>query len=64
MQADYAQLREPDALLRQLTLAEKVQLLAGADLWRTAAVPRLGVPYLKVCRRGRACVASLSRARR
>lgn len=35
-------------LLEQLTLAEQVALLAGADLWTTVAVPRLGIPALKV----------------
>ncbi|HEY0476959.1 MAG TPA: glycoside hydrolase family 3 C-terminal domain-containing protein [Kofleriaceae bacterium] len=31
-----------------MTLDEAVSLLAGADSWRTVAVPRLGVPQLKV----------------
>ncbi|MGY2894913.1 glycoside hydrolase family 3 C-terminal domain-containing protein [Deinococcus sp. UYEF24] len=35
-------------LLDQLTLEEQVSLLAGADFWRTAAVPRLNIPQLKV----------------
>ena len=39
---------DPDALLDQLTLEEQVALLAGADAWRTAAVPRLNIPPLKV----------------
>lgn len=33
--------------LSQMTLEEKVSLLAGDDLWRTPAVRRLGVPKLK-----------------
>jgi beta-glucosidase len=37
-----------DGLLDQLTLAEQVALLAGADFWRTVAVPRLNIPSLKV----------------
>ncbi len=35
-------------LLRQLTVEEKVALLGGADLWHTVAIPRLGIPALKV----------------
>ncbi len=31
-----------------LTLAEKADLTSGADAWRTAAVPRLGVPAIMV----------------
>lgn len=34
--------------LAELTLAEKVSLLAGADMWRTVAVERVGIPVLKV----------------
>lgn len=33
--------------LSQMTLEEKVSLLAGEDLWRTPAVRRLGVSKLK-----------------
>ncbi len=36
------------ALLSQLTLAEQVALLAGADHWRTVPIPRLNIPALKV----------------
>lgn len=36
-----------DALLAQLTLEEKVALLAGATTWETAPIPRLGIPALK-----------------
>ena len=35
-------------LVDRMSLEEKVSLLAGADFWRTVAVPRLGVPQLKV----------------
>jgi len=35
-------------LLNQMTLAEQVSLLAGADFWRTVPVPRLNIPALKV----------------
>ena len=38
----------PTDLLGRLTLEEKVSLLAGADLWHTASVERLGVRPLKV----------------
>lgn len=34
--------------LSQLTLEEKLSLLAGQSQWQTAAVPRLGIPSLKV----------------
>ena len=37
-----------EALIAQLTLEEKVLLCAGADTWRTAAIPRLGIPAIKV----------------
>jgi beta-glucosidase len=37
-----------DTLLSQLTLDEQVALLAGADFWRTVAIPRLNIPALKV----------------
>src|SRR5258707_2008664 len=35
-------------LLRQMTLEEKVSLLAGADIWQTVPVERLGIPAVKV----------------
>ena len=35
-------------LVDRMTLDERVSLLAGADFWRTVAVPRLGVPQIKV----------------
>jgi beta-glucosidase len=37
-----------DKLLGQLTLEEKAAIVSGADMWRTPAVPRLGIPQLKV----------------
>ncbi|MFM8354851.1 MAG: glycoside hydrolase family 3 C-terminal domain-containing protein, partial [Gammaproteobacteria bacterium] len=37
-----------DALLAELTLAEKVTLLTGRGFWTTQAIPRLGIPALKV----------------
>jgi len=37
-----------DALVPQLSLEEKVSLVAGCDLWHTPGVARLGIPGLKV----------------
>src|SRR5512138_3160467 len=37
-----------DDLLEQMTLEEKISMLAGADLWHSVPVPRLGIPQLKV----------------
>ncbi|MEO0777747.1 MAG: glycoside hydrolase family 3 C-terminal domain-containing protein [Bacteroidota bacterium] len=34
------------ALLTQLTLAEKASLCSGANAWQTKAIPRLGIPAL------------------
>ncbi|CEH16654.1 glycosyl hydrolase family 3 [Ceraceosorus bombacis] len=39
---------DPERMLGQLNLEEKISLLAGADLWRTTPVPRVGLPYLKM----------------
>ncbi len=33
-----------DTLVDQLTLAEQVALLAGADFWTTVPIPRLNIP--------------------
>jgi beta-glucosidase len=35
-------------LLRRLTLEEKLSLVGGSGSWHTAAVPRLGIPALKM----------------
>jgi beta-glucosidase len=35
-------------LVAELTLDEKAALTAGVDLWTTAAVPRLGIPAVRV----------------
>ncbi len=35
-------------LIDEMTLEEKVSLLAGIDFWHTRAIPRLGIPSLKV----------------
>ena len=37
-----------EALIQQLTLDEKVALLAGADMWHTVPIERLGIPAMKV----------------
>ncbi len=37
-----------EALLLQMTLAEKVSLLAGNSMWTTTPVERLGIPAIKV----------------
>jgi beta-glucosidase len=37
-----------DDLLEQMTIEEKISMLAGADLWHSVAVPRLGVPQFRV----------------
>ena len=37
-----------DELVGNLTVDEKAAMVAGVDLWHTAAVPRLGIPALKV----------------
>ncbi|KAJ5747660.1 uncharacterized protein N7511_009356 [Penicillium nucicola] len=34
--------------LEQLTLNEKVSLLSGVDGWHTAAIPRLGIPQIRM----------------
>ncbi|HSK67491.1 MAG TPA: glycoside hydrolase family 3 protein, partial [Anaerolineales bacterium] len=36
-----------DSLLEQMTIEEKISMLAGADLWSSVAVPRLGIPQFK-----------------
>ena len=37
-----------DALLNQMTLAEKVSLLSGEDFWSLPAIERLGIGTLRV----------------
>jgi beta-glucosidase len=37
-----------DALLREMTTAEKVALLAGSSMWYSTPVERLGIPAIKV----------------
>lgn len=35
-------------LLQQMTLDEKISMLAGKNVWETANIDRLGIPSLKV----------------
>ena len=37
-----------DKLVAELTLDEKAALTAGVDMWSTAAVPRLGIPAVRL----------------
>ena len=37
-----------DELLSQMTVEEKISMLAGADMWHTLPVKRLGIPSIKV----------------
>lgn len=36
-----------DELVKNLTLEEKVSLLAGADIWHTQEIARLGIGAIK-----------------
>ena len=40
--------RDIAALVGELTLDEKAALTAGADMWHTVAVPRLGIPSVRL----------------
>ena len=37
-----------EELLKQMTLEEKVSMLAGSDAWHTQSVERLGIPAIKM----------------
>ena len=37
-----------DDLLKKMTLEEKISMLAGADVWHSVAIKRLGIPQFKV----------------
>jgi beta-glucosidase len=37
-----------ESLIKQMTLEEKVALVAGVDFWNTHAIERLGIPAIKV----------------
>jgi beta-glucosidase len=45
---DDASERRIEDLVNQLTVEEKVRVAGGADAWHTNAVPRLGIPAIKV----------------
>ena len=36
-----------DDLLKEMTIEEKISMLAGADLWHSVGIPRLGIPQFK-----------------
>jgi len=36
-----------DDLIKQMTIEEKISMLAGADLWHSVGIPRLGIPQFK-----------------
>lgn len=42
---------DPEAVLKELSSEEKIVLLSGDDMWHTVAVPRLGVPRVRVSTR-------------
>ena len=37
-----------EALIAQMTLEEKISMLAGADTWHTVPIKRLGIPAIRV----------------
>ena len=37
-----------DDLLQQMTLDEKISMLAASDLWYSTPVPRLNIPFFHV----------------
>ncbi len=41
-------MRSVDVLLKELTLEEKISLLAGQGLWNTKAIERLGIPSIMI----------------
>jgi hypothetical protein len=47
----HAAMPDIDATLSQLTLEEKVSLLAGKNFWETVDIPEKGVPSVKVQKR-------------
>ena len=40
--------KEPEEILKELTLDEKIGIIHGAQLFQTAGVKRLGIPPLKM----------------
>ena len=45
---DASTLKEIEETLAQLTLEEKISLLAGKDFWRTVSLPEKQIPSIKV----------------
>src|SRR5512135_1821547 len=43
---DVAAIQRIEALLSQMSLSEKVSLLAGKNAWQTVDIPRLGIPSI------------------
>ncbi len=41
-------MKSPEDLVDALTLDEQISLLAGADVWQTVAIPRAGIPSMRV----------------
>ncbi|KAL6936073.1 hypothetical protein ACO0OL_002264 [Hanseniaspora opuntiae] len=39
---------DPEQLIKQLTIDEKIQLLTAKDYWHTVPIPRLNIPSIKV----------------
>lgn len=37
-----------ETLIAQMTVEEKIAMLAGADMWHTVAIERLGIPAIRV----------------
>ena len=37
-----------ESLIGQMTIEEKIAMLAGADMWHTVAIERLGIPAIRV----------------
>jgi beta-glucosidase len=44
----HAAMPDIGAILSQLTLEEKVSLLAGKNFWETVDIPEKGIPSVKV----------------
>jgi hypothetical protein len=36
-----------ESLIAQMTLEEKISMLAGADFWHTVPIERLGIPAIR-----------------
>lgn len=41
-------LADPDAIVAQMSLEEKITLIGAPDWWNTAAIPRLGIPSIRM----------------